>query len=662
MKLRTACPLDCPDTCSLEVTVEAGRIVDIDAAPVDQSSNPLTDGWICKKVKHHAERVYSPERILRPLIRVGSKGEGSFREASWDEAIDLVAGKIRRAIDESGPGSVIPYLYNSSSARIDKKRLMPHLFERLGCPEVEQTICASTKSAAWEWTFGGMLSADPLDVVHSKLLVVWGGNPGASNTHLLPLITEAKKSGAALVVIDPRRTPVADRADVHLALRPGTDVVLGYAIAAWLVDNDHVDRAFVDQHVAGYDEFVAAAREWSVERAAMVCGVPAADIVRVAEWIATIHPAMLRTGWGMERNRNGASAYLAAHGVWALAGHFGVRGSGILDSTSKAFPNSVLVEWPEHLDRPDRGTINMNRVARIINGDRSEWPVAPRVLVIQGANPAVTSVDQVGMLEALSREDVFTVVHEQVMTDTAVYADVVLPATSHFEIHDVIGSYGSYTAQENTKVIERVGESRSNGEVAEALAVALGFPRAEFDASAEAVDRLVAESLCSGSVSVREPGATLQFRDTFPTFEDRKMKLWRTGHRLPGPRFVPLDDDRHPLTLITPATTFTINSMFGDTAPPPAVVKLSLADASKRGISDGQLVEVSNDRAKVRLPADVDDAMREGVCSIPKGLWRRSVSGGLTANAFAPDTFSDLSDGACFNDARVEIQIGRAHV
>ena len=656
MKLRTACPLDCPDTCSLEVTVEAGRIVDIDAAPADQASNPLTDGWICKKVKHHAERVYSPERILRPLIRVGSKGEGSFREASWDEAIDLVAGKIRRAIDESGPGSVIPYLYNSSSARIDKKRLMPHLFERLGCPEVEQTICASTKSAAWEWTFGGMLSADPLDVVHSKLLVVWGGNPGASNTHLLPLITEAKKSGAVLVVIDPRRTPVADRADVHLALRPGTDVVLGYAIAAWLVDNDHVDRAFVDQHVAGYDEFVAAAREWSVERAAMVCGVPAADIVRVAEWIATIHPAMLRTGWGMERNRNGASAYLAAHGVWALAGHFGVRGSGILDSTSKAFPNSVLVEWPEHLDRPDRGTINMNRVARIMNGDRSEWPVAPRVLVIQGANPAVTSVDQVGMLEALSREDVFTVVHEQVMTDTAVYADVVLPATSHFEIHDVIGSYGSYTAQENTKVIERVGESRSNGEVAEALAVALGFPRAEFDASAEAVDRLVAESLCSGSVSVREPGATLQFRDTFPTFEDRKMKLWRTGHRLPGPRFVPLDDDRHPLTLITPATTFTINSMFGDTAPPPAVVKLSLADARKRGIVDGQLVEVSNDRAKVRLPADVDDAMREGVCSIPKGLWRRSVSGGLTANAFAPDTFSDLSDGACFNDARVEIR------
>ena len=656
MKLRTACPLDCPDTCSLEVTVEGGKIVDVDAAPVDESSNPLTNGWICKKVKHHADRIYSPERILRPLIRVGAKGEGAFREASWDEAINLVAAKIRAAIDSAGPGSVIPYLYNSSSARIDKKRLMPHLFERLGCPEVEQTICASTKSAAWEWTFGAMLSADPLDVVHAKLLVIWGGNPGASNTHLLPLITEAKKAGAKLVVIDPRRISVADRADIHLAVRPGTDVVLGYALAAWLVDNGHADHEFIERHVTGFDEFIGAAREWSIEKAAHVCGIDAADIVRVAEWIATIRPAMLRTGWGMERNRNGGSAYLAAHGVWAIAGHFGMRGSGVLDSTSKAFPNSVLADWPAGVERPERGTINMNRVARVLNGDRTEWPVAPQVFVIQGANPAVTSVDQVAMLEALSREEIFTVLHEQVMTDTARYADVVLPATSHFEINDVVGSYGSYTAQANNRVIDRVGESKSNGEVAEALAVALGYSREEFDAGAEAIERLVNDSLCSGSVVVREAGATVQFRDTFPSFGDSKMKLWRTDHHLSGPRYVPLDDDAHPLTLITPATTFTINSMFGDTAPPPAVVKVSIADAQRRAISSGQIVEVFNSRAAIRLPVEVDDAMREGVCSIPKGLWRRSIEGGLTANAFAPDTYSDLSDGACFNDARVEIR------
>ena len=656
MKLRTACPLDCPDTCSLEVTVEAGRIVDIDAAPVDDSSNPLTDGWICKKVKHHAERVYSPERILRPLLRVGAKGEGRFREATWDEAIALVASQIREAIAHDGPGSVIPYLYNSSSARIDKKRLMPHLFERLGCPEVKQTICASTKSAAWEWTFGTMLSSDPLDVVHTKLLVVWGGNPGASNTHLIPLITQARKSGAALVVIDPRRISVADRADVHLAIRPGTDVVLGFALANWLVDNGHADTGFLERHTVGFDAFMRAANEWTIERAAKVCGVDASSIVRVGEMIAGTKPAMLRTGWGMERNRNGASAYLAAHAVWAIAGHFGELGSGILESTSKGFPNSVLMDWPEGVERPERGTINMNRVARVLNGDRDEWPVAPRVLVIQGANPAVTSVDQVGMLRGLANESVFTVLHEQVMTDTAAYADVVLPATSHFEIDDVVGSYGSYTAQRNSKVIDRVGESRSNGEVAEALAVALGFDREEFDASAEAIETLVGESLCTGSVVVREAGSTIQFRDVFPSFDDGRMRLWRDDHELSGPRFVELVDERHPLTLITPATTYTINSMFADTAPPPAVVKVSPADARARGIEDGALVTVFNDRASIALAANVDATMREGVCSIPKGLWRRHVTGGLTANAFAPDTFTDLSDGACFNDARVEIR------
>ena len=242
------------------------------------------------------------------------------------------------------------------------------------------------------------------------------------------------------------------------------------------------------------------------------------------------------------------------------------------------------------------------------------------------------------------------------MTDTAKFADVVLPATTHFEIDDVVGSYGSYTAQRNRKVIDRVGESRSNGEVAEALAVALGFSREEFDSSADAVEELVSSSLCSGSVVVREPGATIQFRDTFPSFDDRKMKLWRVGHHLAGPRFVPLDDDRHPLTLISPATTFTINSMFADTAPPRGVVKMSVADAQRRGVTSGQVVEVSNAQATIRIPAEVDGTMRDGVCSIPKGLWRRNVDGGLTANAFAPDTFSDLSDGACFNDARVEIR------
>jgi anaerobic selenocysteine-containing dehydrogenase len=303
-------------------------------------------------VKHHALRVYSKERVMTPLIRTGAKGSGEFRSATWDEAITLVASKISGAISEYGPDSVLPYLYNSSSARIDKKRLMPHLFERLGCPEIEHTICAGTSAAAWERVFGDMLSSDPMDLVHSKLIVVWGANPGASNTHLQPIITQAKKNGATVVVIDPRRISAADRADLHIALRPGTDVVFGYAVARWINEHNRVDNNFVAQHVTGAEQFLLAANEWTLERASEVCGVSVADIERFAELVTTIKPATLRVGLGMERNRNGGSAYLAAFGMWALTGNFGTLGSGIYGSTSGGFPNSVFAQWPQGVARP----------------------------------------------------------------------------------------------------------------------------------------------------------------------------------------------------------------------------------------------------------------------------------------------------------------------
>jgi anaerobic selenocysteine-containing dehydrogenase len=637
------------------VTVELGRIVDIDAAPVDAAGNALTDGWICKKVKHHAMRVYSAERIMTPLIRAGEKGGGVFRSASWDEAIGLVAQKIRSAIDDHGPDSVLPYLYNSSSARIDKKRVTPHLFERLGCPEIEQTICASTKSEAWKQVFGTMSSCDPQDIGQSKLVVIWGGNPSASNTHLVPLLTKAKTSGAKIVVIDPRKTSTAARADVHLAVRPGTDVVLGFALARWMQHNNRIDHAFVQSNTVGATQFLEAASEWTVDRAASVCGIEAEAIVRFAELLTTVKPAMLRSGWGMERNRNGGSAYLAAYAVWALAGNFGAPGSGIVDSTSSAFPKVVTTQWPQGVPRPARKKLNMNRVGRALCGDRVEWPVQPQVLVIQGANPAVTSVDQVAMLQGLASEQLFTVLHEQVMTDTAMYADVVFPATTHFEMSDVVGSYGSYTVQRNVRVIEPIGESKNNGQFGQMLAVALGFSTNEFDASDAVTEELIKQSLVGGS-QLKQPGEIRQFDTTFPTFADRKMKLWGPFGSLPGARFVPLVNEEHPLTLITPATTFTINSMFGDTLPPPAVLKVHPADAVERNIADGERVRVFNERAEISIVAEIDATIRPGVCSIPKGLWRRSLEGGLTANAFAPDTYTDLSDGACFNDARVQVQ------
>ncbi|MEO8163194.1 MAG: molybdopterin-dependent oxidoreductase [Ilumatobacteraceae bacterium] len=651
----TACPLDCPDTCSLEVVVTNGRITGIDAAPIGDQANPLTDGWICKKVKHHARRVYSAERVMTPLIRVGVKGSGEFRTASWDEAISSIGIKIRQAIATIGPDSILPYLYNSSAGKLEKKFLTPHLFERLGCPEIESTICAGTMTAAWNQVFGNMLSADPLDVIHSRLVVVWGANPGISGTHFLQQLTKARKLGAELVVIDPRRTTTAARASLHLAIRPGTDVVLAYALARWLAHNNGIDSDFVQRHATGIDEFLAAANGWTIERASEVCGVDSDDIVRLGELISATRPAMLRVGWGMERNRNGGSAHIAAHAVWILAGHFGVRGSGIIGSTSSAFQAQTQVPWPIGLDRPKRRTINMNHVGRILRNVPGAWHVAAKVLVVQGSNPAVTAVDQRGMLEGLGRDEIFTVVHDQVMTDTALYADVVLPATTHFEVDDIVGSYGSFTAQRNVAVIAPVGQSKSNNEFGEFLARELNFPRDEFDASTERIEGLIEQGVGSTPV-LRDSDSTVQFRDTWPTHPNRQAHLFTPESELPVPTFVSNASAQYPLALLSSATAHTVNSIFGDTDPPAAILKLNPVDAQSRGVASGDLVRVYNSLSSIVVGVEVDATMRIGVCHLPKGLWRRSISGGLTSNSFVPDDLSDLAGGACFNDARVEVE------
>ncbi|MTH91159.1 MAG: molybdopterin-dependent oxidoreductase, partial [Actinobacteria bacterium] len=383
--VRTACPLDCPDACSLEVTLSLGRITKIDAAPVDELSNPLTDGWICKKVKHHADRVYSPERIMTPLVRVGKKGAGEFRQATWDEALDLVVIKIKDAIRDYGVDSVLPYIYNSSSAKLEANYLTPHLFARLGAPEILHTICAATYSASWDQVFGDMLSIDTLDVVDARLVVVWGANPAVSGTHLLPLLAKVQKAGGKLVVIDPRVTGTASRADLHLAIQPGTDVVLAYALANELARTGHIDTEFVDTHTTGSEEFFEAASKYSLDDASRICGVSLEQIHEFFELIANTKPAVLRMGYGPERNRNGGSGVLAVLGLWAVTGNFGKPGSGVLASTSGGFSINVEATWPENIERPVRRELNMNHVARVLRGDIGAWPVAAKVLVIQGA-------------------------------------------------------------------------------------------------------------------------------------------------------------------------------------------------------------------------------------------------------------------------------------
>ncbi|HNG23505.1 MAG TPA: molybdopterin-dependent oxidoreductase [Microthrixaceae bacterium] len=645
----TACPLDCPDACTLAVDVAGEatgggeRIVRIDAAPATDS-NPMTDGWICAKVRRSTRRVHSPERILTPLRRTGPKGSGAFEPISWDDALELVATEIRSAITEHGPAAVVPFLYNSSAPTFSD-RLMVRLFAELGTSEVAHTICAYTAAIAWHSTFPNMASADPLDVAHSDLVVIWGANPSTSNTHLTPLLTEARGRGAAVVGIDPRRTPTAARADRHLAVRPGTDDVLALATAAELDRLGLVDRSFCDANAEGAEELLAAARAWTPSTAAEVCGVDASAITELAELVGTRRPGLLRLGWGMERNRNGGSGIRAALGLWVLAGQFGRPGSGVVTSTSSAAEDDTLDDLP---DAPPRArTLNMNRIGHDLA--HADPPVA--VLIVQGANPAVSAPDQQAVLAGLSREDLFTVVHDQVMTDTATFADVVLPATTYFEQgDDVAVGYTSYAASPLRRVIAPVGESRTNGEVAAGLAAALGVDGYH-------PEQVPPPPLPERAVPTR-PQGTVQFGPvgepgtTRPDGGRARLALGAGSDPVPTHRPV---DSPFPLTLITPASSRQINSMFGEYDPPPAQISVSPEDASARGVLDGADVRVFNDLATLVLPARIDPSVRPGVVSIPKGLWRRHLPGGLTANALTPAEVEHTIGGAVFHDARVDI-------
>jgi anaerobic selenocysteine-containing dehydrogenase len=652
----TVCPLDCPDTCSLEVRVADGKLVSVDAAP----GNPITDGFICQKVKRHAKRVYAPERVLTPLVRTGRKGDGEFRAASWDEALDVFADRITDAIDRHGPAAVVPYTYSSSAATF-QDAVGDRLWRKLGASKVEHTICAATHGKAYDEMFGDMLSADPRDVVHAQLVVIWGANPAISNTHFPPLVERARQAGARIVVVDPRRTAMAKRADLHIAIKPGTDVVLALAVARWLGANDRLDRTFLAAHADGVDAFLAAAEEWTVERAAAECEIEPATIVAFAELVSAVRPAFFRVGWGIERNRNGGSACVAVFALPVLTGQFGVPGSGIMASLSggavAAFaPPAAGSVAPPAAPPPaiERRVLNMNHLGRYLTDATFDPPVA--VLFVQGANPAVTAPNQTLVHAGLARDDVFTVVHDQVLTDTARFADLVLPACTHFEYTDVAASYGAYVIAAMPAVIDRVGESRTNNEVSAALAARLGFEPAKFDGSADGVLGRIFGSADAlrGTTVLREAESTIQFRDTFPATPSGRARLAGIDE-IDVPRYQPLDE-AFPLALISPATPRTINSMFGEFNGPDGAVTMSPDDAGRRGIATGDVVRVYDEHTSTTLPARVDADVRAGVVVIPKGLWCRAARDGLTGNAFAPDALSDLAGGATFNDARVEIE------
>ena len=654
----TVCPLDCPDSCSLDVTVQDGRIVGVDGS----SLNPVTAGYICAKVRRFSERVYGSDRVLYPARRKGAKGLASFERISWEDALALVAGRLREARERWGGESILPYSYGGSNGLLTQDTSDATLFRRLGASRLARTVCAAPTTAAFRALYGRMASVAYEDFVEARLIVLWGANPSASGIHLVPYIREAQQRGARLVVIDPRTTTLARQADIHLPVRPGTDLPVALAVHRHLFESGAADTAFLAAHTRGGERLREKALAWTFERAAELAGVPADRLQAFAELYAATSPAVVRCGWGQERNRNGGSASMAILALPAVAGKFGVRGGGYLMSNSGAWGiTPTWVSTPE----PSTRIVNMNQLGRALT--EGDPPV--KVLFVYNSNAAVTSPDQRRIMRGLEREDLFTVVFDQVMTDTARYADVLLPATTFLEGYELARAYGPISLRLGKPVVDAQGEARSNPEVFGELIRELeldepGEPSGELEEMLDVISRLP-EPLGhtireQGAASAPHEGRPVQFRDVFPQTPDRKVDLFpdHLDREAPAGLYEYQPDPAtaaYPLALISPASERTISSTLGELPRPEVRLLMHPDDAAARSLADGDEVRVFNALGDVRCPLQVGGWIRPGTVSLPKGLWRKHTANGYTANALVPDSLTDLGGGACFNDARVQV-------
>ena len=655
--VRTACPLDCPDSCTLDITVEKGRIVKIDGG----DANPVTHGYICAKVRRFAERVYGEDRLLYPAVRKGAKGSGTFTRVPWDEALDLIASRMLEIRDRHTAEAILPFCYGGSNGLLTQDANDAVLFRGFGTSRLARTVCAAPTGAANQMMYGKMPGVSYQDYVHARLIILWGVNPSASGIHLVPYLKQARAAGAKMVVIDPRATSLARQADLHVAPRPGTDLPLALAIHRHLFENGLADERFLAEHAIGVDRLRARAAEWTFERAATVTGVPAATIQQLAEMYATTSPALVRCGWGLERNRNGGSAAAAVLALAAVAGKFGVRGGGFSMSNSAAWGIKAAT-WMNDTPEPGTRLVNMNHLGRAL----LEYDTPPvQMLFVYNCNPLATMPDQGRVLQGLQRDDLFTVVYEQVFTDTCRYADVILPATTFVENYDIAKGYGPLTLQLVRPVIQPVGEARPNAEVFSELAERLGVGTAEEEIDtlmriAGKVGPLGGELLEHGIATPPHGGAPVQFVDVFPLTPDRKVHLFSEALDTTAPAGLygyqpdPATAE-FPLALISPASEKTVSSTLGELRERAAMLQMHPSDAEARGLSTTDPVRVFNAQGEVHCPLAVNPEILPGTVSLPKGLWRKSTYNGFTSNSLVPDSLTDLGGGACFNDARVQV-------
>ncbi|MBV9398224.1 MAG: molybdopterin-dependent oxidoreductase [Bryobacterales bacterium] len=677
MEIRhSVCALDCPDTCAVLVHVENGRATKLRGDP----THPVTRGFLCAKVTQYLEREYSPERLLYPRKRVGDKGEGRFHRISWDEAIDTIARELNRIAQEFGPESILPYSYAGTMGLLNGSGMDRRFFHRLGASRLDRTICASTGSAGLTATLGVRYGTEPEQFSESKLIIAWGANIHGTNVHLWPFIVEARRNGAKLIAIDPIRTRTAALADRHLAIYPGSDLALALGLAHVIIAENLYDKSFVTQHTNGFAEFGQLVKQYDPERVARLTGVDKEDIVQLAREYANTRPAAIRANYGIQRSEHGGAAVRAIAALPALTGSWREIGGGLQLSTSQAFHFDRAA-----LERPDlQKKSALGREARLVNmselGKALTQLDSPPVkaIVVYNSNPAAIAPNQNLVLKGLLRPDLFTVVLEQFQTDTADYADIVLPATTFLEHTDIYLAYGHYHLQLARPALAAAGEARSNVEIFRALAQRMGFDDPCFQ---DSEDELICALLGSGHpfldgislerldrehsvrLNVAPPGRPfLPFAEGFGT-PSGKCEFGAERLQYTPPAESRLGDHalrgKYPLEMVSSKNDDSMNSTFGHRARVDAetsLLHLHERDAVPRGIVSGDRVRVFNDRGSLLLKADVSKTVLEGVVRAPSVRWPKKSIDGRNANALTSDRLADIGGGPTFYNCLVEVE------
>ena len=680
--VRAACPHDCPDTCALEVTVENGVAVKVEGA----KDHPFTAGTLCTKVSRYLERTYSKDRVLFPQKRIGPKGKGEFARISWDEALDTITARFK-AVEAEDPNGILPYDYAGTMGYVQWHSMGRRFFNRLGASRLDRTICSAAGKVGAQITVGGSLGMDPERFDEARLILIWGSNPIVSNLHMWSRAQEAKRRGAKLIAIDPYRSLTAEKCHEHLAPLPGTDAALALAMMHVIIGEKRYDTDYVERYTLGFEQLKERVKEYPPEAVAQVTGLAAERIVALAREYAGARPAAIRLNYGLQRHSGGGMAVRAVMCLPALTGDWRHPAGGAVLGTAGFFGMNDA-----KLERPDLLKLSRNASPRTINmvgiGDALLAAAPPiRALYVYNSNPVAVAPDSSKVVKGFSREDLFTVVHEQFFTDTCDYADIVLPATTQLEHYDVHTAYGHLNVMANSPAIAPLCESLPNSEVFRRLAARMGFAEDCFRDSDEDICRQALESTKPSMQgieweSLKHKGwQRLNVPERFAPFAQGgfatpsgKCEFYSETAKAMGmdplPTYIapresaqsnPALAKRYPLAVISPPNRHFLNSSFANMPFAIAEAKehgldMHLADAAARGIRDGDRVRIFNDRGSFAARARVGDKAREGVVVALSVWWKKLTADGRNANEVTSQALTDIGGGATFYDCLVEVE------